>query len=245
MGGAAKKIHLVQLAGGQGTRVGGETPKQFLETGWGPLFAVSLREFLKLTPEVGKVVSVTVTVAESWAQFVADTLGQLGLSADSVFLAEPGASRTESTWSALKHLARLGNPQPEDLVAVHDAARPFASAQLLENLVLAAGENGAAVPGIPVSDTILQVPSGAGTAGYLQRDSLVAVQTPQVFTWDRLHSAHQWAAVKGESFTDDGSLVAYRGKDPLVVPGEQGNWKVTTSDDWQRARLLLSKQSPA
>ena len=75
---------------------------------------------------------------------------------------------------------------------------------------------------------------------YLDRSSLVGVQTPQVFRWDLFHAAHAWAAEAGAVFTDDGGLLAERGQAPVVVAGEQGNWKVTTNGDWLRAETLLN-----
>ncbi len=231
-----QRVHLVQLAGGKGLRVGGETPKQFRITGRGPLFAVSLAEFLLLPADVGQVVSITVTAPATWASVVDEALDQLPPRGQR---AEPGSTRTESTWNALQLLSEKFSPKPDDLVAVHDAARPFATAGLLAQLVKAAAEAGAAVPGVPVADTILQITSGSSAADYLKRETLVAVQTPQVFRWELLYEAHRWAAENGRSFTDDGGLVAQRGTAPVVVPGEQKNWKVTTDGDWQRAADLL------
>jgi len=233
------RLHLVQLAGGKGLRVGGDTPKQFRETGQGLLFGVSLREFLRLGDDVGKVVSITVTAAHQRGDVIREELGNIASQGTSIHLAKPGETRTESTWHALQVLAAEESPQTGDLVAVHDAARPFATAELLGKLVQAAEQSGAAVPGIPVADTILQIDGDHTAAVYLQRESLVAVQTPQVFQWELLYSAHQWAAENQRAFTDDGSLVAALGTGPIVVPGLQGNWKVTTDDDWRRASALL------
>lgn len=230
------RLHLVQLAGGKGLRVGGDVPKQFRETGQGYLFAVSLQEFLRLPSDVGEVVSITVTAAEEWSEIVVEAMSAHGAG---IKLAQPGSTRTASTWNALQAVARQDSPQPDDLVAVHDAARPFASAELLAGLMRAAQQTGAAVPGVPVADTILETKGENSPAQYLQRESLVAVQTPQVFRWELLHSAHQWAAENGKTFTDDGSLVAAFGTNPMVVPGEEGNWKVTTDGDWKRALNLL------
>lgn len=230
-----RKLHLVQLAGGKGLRAGGDTPKQFRATGSGLLFSVSLAEFLKISPDAGQVASITVTAAEKWANVVMSVLGHLPLEEAGIYRAEPGSTRTESTWNALQLIADQAGPKSDDLVAVHDAARPFATSRLLAQLMAAAAESGAAVPGIPLADTILQMEAGGAQARYLERSALVAVQTPQVFRWELLHDAHQWAAETGQSFTDDGSLVAHRGTNPIVIPGEQSNWKVTTEGDWQRA----------
>ncbi len=239
MNSSSKRVHLVQLAGGQGLRVGGHTPKQFRATGSGPLFAVSLAEFLKLSAEVGQVVSITVVAPSTWANVVRGILSQLPLQESCTHLADSGSTRTESTWNALQLMAHQVSPKPDDLVAVHDAARPFASVRLLAELIEAAAATGAAVPGIPVADTIVQKASADCAATYLVREALLAVQTPQVFRWELLHAAHEWAAQNERSFTDDGGLVAHRGTNPVVIPGQQSNWKVTTDGDWLRAAELL------
>lgn len=230
-------LHLILLAGGQGLRAGGsgEIPKQFRPTGRGPLFTVSLREFLTLDPGTGhRPADLVLAVAKPWRIQAGDALQDLAIPWT---LSAAGPTRTASTWNAARKLAATHSPGPGDLVAVHDAARPFASAGLLNELARTAAEAGGAIPGIPVPDTVVQ--SAEGSADYLDRSTLVAVQTPQVFRWDIFFDAHSWSSTKGLSFTDDGGLLADRGHPPAVIPGEQGNWKVTTDGDWKRAEALL------
>jgi 2-C-methyl-D-erythritol 4-phosphate cytidylyltransferase/2-C-methyl-D-erythritol 2,4-cyclodiphosphate synthase len=232
-------LHLILLAGGQGTRAGAgdPTPKQFRPTGRGLLFTVSLKEFLSLDPGSGfRPADAVVTVADPWRDQAAAALTDCSVPWE---LAPAGTSRTASTWQAVRRMAAHFAPSSRDLVAVHDAARPFASAGLLARLAAAAAAAGGAVPGVPVTDTIVRsTPAGAA---YLDRSTLLAVQTPQVFRWGIFQAAHAWADSKGLDFTDDGGLMASRGHTPEVVPGEQENWKVTTSGDLRRAVDLLAR----
>lgn len=249
------------------------------------LFMHSLRELI----QAPAVVQAVLVVAETWRTLVEDAMRQVDLPVV-CNLASAGPHRTASAWHALRCLAALPpprRPQAGDLVAIHDAARPFASRFLLARLAQAAAAHGAAVPGVPVADTIVALvadpeagkPDGGGGTGeagsgsddvaaprpagsssrpgaeaaaekfpaqavvasYLQRQRLMAVQTPQVARWQELQAAHAWAASCGASFTDDGSLLAARGLVPVVVMGEAGNWKVTTEEDWQRAAALLRR----
>jgi len=230
-------LHLILLAGGKGLRAGGDAdvPKQFRPTGRGALYAVSLREFL--TPGAARtwhLASITVTAPAAQQADVATELSQLKVNGH---VASPGANRTASTWRATEVLAAAVVPGPDDLVAVHDAARPFATVKLLDDLARAAQTSGGAVPGVPVPDTIVQISGGA--ANYLQRENLLAVQTPQVFRWSIFASAQRWAHESGREFTDDGGLMAAQGHLPTVVPGESDNWKVTSAADWARAKNLL------
>ena len=181
----------------------------------------------------------TVTAPECWRDLVTAELEPLKVPWQ---VAVPGASRTASTWQAIETLTAEVAPQPDDLVAVHDAARPFATVGLLDNLVEAASRSGAAIPGVPVPDTVVQVSEGpvtGGPASYLRRETLMAVQTPQVFRWSLFAAAQAWAHETGAEFTDDGGLLAVRGHPPTLVPGDPGNWKVTTASDWARAAERL------
>jgi 2-C-methyl-D-erythritol 4-phosphate cytidylyltransferase/2-C-methyl-D-erythritol 2,4-cyclodiphosphate synthase len=234
----AGNLHLILLAGGQGLRAAGSdgVPKQFRPIGGGLMFTFSLRDFLTL--ESGsdfRPSDLVLTVPDTWRETAGEALRDLDIPWS---LAQAGSSRTASTWNAARELEARYSPQADDLVAVHDAARPFASADLLVRLGAAAAESGGAVPGVPVPDTIVQ--SSEGSAVYLERSTLMGVQTPQVFRWDLFQAAHAWAAESGSDFTDDGGLLAERGHPPVVIPGEQGNWKVTTNGDWLRAETLLN-----
>jgi 2-C-methyl-D-erythritol 4-phosphate cytidylyltransferase/2-C-methyl-D-erythritol 2,4-cyclodiphosphate synthase len=258
------RLYLAVLAGGQSTRArrgDSSAPKQFRPVGGEMLFVHGLRELVR-APAVARVV---VVVPEPWRPTAEEAVASAELPV-ACLLASAGAHRTASAWNALQALAALPaaqRPGPDDLVAIHDAARPFASRHLLLRLARAAARRGAAVPGVPVADTICQldatgdgdaagddpVAAAAGpgpverpVASYLERSLLVAVQTPQVARWGELHAAHAWAAAAAASFTDDGGLLAARGLSPVVVMGEPTNWKITTEDDWRRAEPLLRRE---
>lgn len=259
------RIYLVVLAGGQSLRArrgDASAPKQFREVGGQMLFLLSLRELL----QAPGVVRAVVVVPDAWRPLAAQALAEAALPVECA-LAAAGEHRTASAWNALRSLAELPEgepPEPYDLVAVHDAARPFASRHLLARVARAAARHGAAVPGVAVTDTVVQLAAGEGAddtadqapeagavggddavvedcavATYLERRRLVAVQTPQACRWRELHAAHAWAASGKLSFTDDGGLVAARGLSPAVVMGEAANWKITTEEDWERTEEVL------
>ncbi len=236
MSGPQTPLHLVILAGGDGTRARTDAtapPKQFTDAAGRPLLAWSARQ-LAAHPAV---VSLTVTCDPVRREDVAEALP----AAPAPRFADPGPTRTASTWSALELLRAEASPADTDLVAIHDAARPFASVDLLARLHAAAREAGGAVPGLPVADTVVRREED-GAVTYLRRDLLHAVQTPQVFRWALLHEAHAWAAGEGRDFTDDGGLLAARGAPSTIVEGEAANWKVTTAADLERARALLETE---
>lgn len=142
-----------------------------------------------------------------------------------------GATRSESVRAGLDAV-----PPEADIICIHDAARPMATAELYRRVV-AAVEAGAdaAVPGLPVTDTIKVVDADGLVSATPERSSLVAVQTPQAFRADVLRAAH---AARGEG-TDDAMLVESIGGRVVVVAGEVDNRKITEPADlaWARARL--------
>ncbi|HUI47315.1 MAG TPA: 2-C-methyl-D-erythritol 4-phosphate cytidylyltransferase [Acidimicrobiia bacterium] len=150
--------------------------------------------------------------------------------APGVDVAVGGASRSESVRSGLALV-----PDDVDVVVVHDAARPLASRALFAAVIAAvrAGAD-AAVPGVPVADTVKRV-RGDRVVATVPRADLVAVQTPQAFRRSALDAAHAGDGID----TDDAALVEAAGGVVVVVPGESRNLKVTVADDLELAQALI------
>ena len=154
-----------------------------------------------------------------------------------VEVVEGGPTRAESVDLGLKSLGERG-----DFVAIHDAARPFASGDLLRRLVEAAKDSGGAIPGLPVTDTIKSVAAGGSVDDVvttLDRSLLRAIQTPQVFRRDLIIDAYEVLSDRLGEFTDDASLLEERGHRVVLVDGEEENVKFTSRRD------LLSVDSPS
>ncbi len=243
-----RPLHLLVMAGGLGVRArraDAEPPKQFRQVSGASLMLWGIRELA----EAPGVVTVTVSVPGPWLAIARGELAAALLPC--AWQVTPGGeTRTGSTWCALEALLAGRPVSDDDLIAVHDAARPFASRQLLARVAAVAGEHGAAVPGVAVTDTIVEIVPSVGAreaeaadaqpvARYLERGALRALQTPQVFRGGLLLAAHRWARERGLDFTDDGGLLAAQGRAPVIVWGEPENWKVTTDADLARAEALL------
>ncbi len=127
------------------------------------------------------------------------------------------------------------------LVAVQDGARPFATWQLIDRVVRAANSYGAAVPAIPVKDTVKQVAGGL-VESTPERSALRAVQTPQVFDFDLLRGALAQAKKNKTIITDDSSAVELMGMKVRVVEGDERNFKITTPMDLKLAQLMLEEE---
>ena len=132
--------------------------------------------------------------------------------------------------------AGLSLVRDEEYVAIHDCARPMVTASLLTRVRRAALPTGAAIPVFALTDTIKEAINGR-IVKTLDRTSLVAAQTPQVFLTNLLRQAYKFADANNITATDDSALVALIGVDVRAVSGEPDNFKITTSLDLERARL--------
>jgi 2-C-methyl-D-erythritol 4-phosphate cytidylyltransferase / 2-C-methyl-D-erythritol 2,4-cyclodiphosphate synthase len=218
-------IAAVVVAAGRGTRAGADIPKQFRPIGGAPMLRRSILMFVE-HPDVGLVQPVI--HSDDVGLFKSSTAGLNLLPA--VF---GGATRQNSVRAGLEALAA----HAPEIVLVHDAARPFASADLTTRAIDAARKNGAAIPALPVTDTVKSVDAGGHITGTLDRALLRLVQTPQAFAFPALLAAHRKAAeASRDDFTDDAALAEWAGMKVAVFEGEAGNIKITTSDDFARAQ---------
>jgi 2-C-methyl-D-erythritol 4-phosphate cytidylyltransferase / 2-C-methyl-D-erythritol 2,4-cyclodiphosphate synthase len=215
-------VVVVVVAAGRGTRVGGDSPKQYRALGGAPVIGHTLRLFAD-HPEIGMVQPVI--HRDDIARFHAASAG--------LRLRQPvfgGATRQISVRAGLEAL----EPDRPRIVLVHDAARPFASPALISRAI-AAGAAGAAIPGLAPTDTIKAVDAAGRIVDTLDRGRLRAVQTPQAFGFDALLAAHRRALAAGrDDFTDDAALAEWAGMAVHVFAGESANIKLTTEEDFAR-----------
>jgi 2-C-methyl-D-erythritol 4-phosphate cytidylyltransferase len=154
---------------------------------------------------------------------------------------EGGDSRQQSVANALATLS-----PDTDLVAVHDAVRPFIDLDTIHNVFDEAAATGAAIVGVVPVDTVKQVSRATGHArirGTLQRDKLVLAQTPQVFRYELIARAFETARLDGFVGTDESSLVERLDVEVSVVLGSDRNIKITKLGDMELARLFLQEEN--
>jgi 2-C-methyl-D-erythritol 4-phosphate cytidylyltransferase/2-C-methyl-D-erythritol 2,4-cyclodiphosphate synthase len=218
------KIAAVVVAAGRGLRAGGDVPKQYRQVLGAPVIRPALaafathREIFLVQPVIHPDDGDLYTPAAEGLPLAAPVHG-----AD---------SRQGSVRAGLEAL----EPHAPDLVLVHDAARPFVSAALITRAIAAAQASGAAVPVLPVTDTIKTVDAAGLVTGTIDRTPLRRAQTPQAFGYARLLHAHRRAWKEGrEDFTDDAALAQWAGLNVATFEGERGNIKLTGSEDLARA----------
>ena len=219
---------VVVLAAGSSSRMGQD--KIMLQVGDVPVVVHTLRAF----ETVAEVKEVVVVTREDLVPEIAGLCKVFDLRKVSKVV-RGGATRAES--------ARIGtleaDPQAR-LIAIHDAARPFASQELMRTVILKAAETGAAAPAVPVKDTIKVAHNGV-IESTPDRSTLFAVQTPQVFDADLIRAALQKAMDDGAEITDDCSAVERLGMKVSLTDGDERNFKLTTPADLALAELIASE----
>jgi len=223
----SEPIAAVIVAAGRGERAGANIPKQYRPIGGEPMIRATLRAFLA-HPRIDFVQPVINPNDRDTYQHAIAGLEDL------LPPVAGGATRQASVFAGLEALAS----RSPGLVLIHDAARPFVSAALIDRAIGAALSSGAAVPGIALADTVKSIDESAIVTKTLDRSRLRIVQTPQAFTFNLILEAHRRAAAaRHESFTDDAALAEWAGQRVSVFEGEADNLKVTTADDLVRAEM--------
>jgi 2-C-methyl-D-erythritol 4-phosphate cytidylyltransferase/2-C-methyl-D-erythritol 2,4-cyclodiphosphate synthase len=220
-------VAAVVVAGGRGLRAGGDRPKQYRTLGNVPV----LRQSLAIFANHAEIRWVQPVIHRDDGALYAEAA--IGLA--TLPPAFGGATRQGSVRAGLEALTGVSPA----IVLVHDAARPFTSPALVSRAIAAAAQGaatGAAIPGVPMTDTIKEVDSAGHVMRTLDRMVLRGIQTPQAFGFDALLAAHRKAHAAGrEDFTDDAALAEWAGMTVGVFDGEAGNVKLTTADDFAQA----------
>lgn len=223
-------LRVVIAAAGTGTRMGGKINKQYLMLNSRPVLCYSLDVFEQM-PLVDEVVIVTQASEIDYCQ--EQIVHRYGYQKVKNVVAG-GQERQDSVLAGLQAL-----PADTDYVAVHDGARPLITEELMQNLLEAAREWGAAIPGVLVRDTLKMVDRDSFVSQTLDRSVVTAIQTPQIFQYQELCRAYEYAYRDGLLGTDDASLFeVYVGR-VKVVAGSYRNLKITTPEDLIIAEALL------
>ncbi len=231
-------IVAVIVAAGRGHRAGKGVPKQYRPVRSRPVLARTLGPFLA-EPKIDAVLCAIGPDDRALYDHAVAGLPRAAALLDPV---TGGSTRQVSVLRALESL--ISRPGPDGrLCLVHDGARMFADRSMVERAITAGLLHGAAVPALPLTDTIKRVAQDGRIVETLDRGELRAVQTPQAFTFEALLQAHQAAARNGlDSFTDDAQLAEWAGLPVHVFDGDPANTKVTHPSDFAEAERRLADE---
>jgi 2-C-methyl-D-erythritol 4-phosphate cytidylyltransferase len=213
------------VAGGQGTRMNNEVPKQFIEISGKPVLVYTIESFLRAQVDV-LILVIAKNHLERWA-----SIKEQWLPKQSIQIVNGGETRFQSVKNGLKPVQGPG------IVAIHDAARPCVSAQLISAGYEAAAIHKSAVASVALRDSIRE--KSGGTTVSRDRSNYYLIQTPQTFDIDLLKKSYE--TTNDTRFTDDASVVASKGHEVYLIEGFYQNIKITTDEDLDLARLFLSK----
>ena len=229
------RVTAILPAAGMGTRMGGETPKQFLELDGSPILLHTLRRLASCDA----ITEIILATRADEIQRMQERCRQEKFR-QTVRVVKGGATRQESVAAALEHVG-----DDVELVAVHDAVRPFVTREQVSRVIDEARKCGAAILGVPAMDTVKEVKRSslpqdvALITGTIPRERIVLAQTPQVFLTKLLKEAFAKAAADGVNASDEAGLVERLGYDVHVVHGTERNIKITKPSDMELARLYL------
>lgn len=222
------KVLAIILAGGTGTRLGANIPKQYIEVQGKMIISYVLDVFEKMK----EIDAIWVVANGDWREAIAGCAGQKlkGFSA-------PGANRQLSIWNGLQDIGELASAG--DVVIIHDAARPLVSEQLLRNCIEACKEHDGALPVLPMKDTVYLGEDGKISA-LLDRSKVFAGQAPEAFLYGKYWKANEALIpekIMGINGSTEPAIMA--GMDVALVEGEEINFKITTAADLERFKNIL------
>ena len=218
------KIVALVVAAGSGSRAGSDLPKQYRRIGGKSILSHALDRL-----DHPLIDEVRVVIAPGHERLFAEAIEDRALPSPII----GGKTRQESVRNGLEQLARDGTV---DIVLIHDAARAFLPADVVDRLIIALEKNDGAVPALPVVDTLARHADGLGDM--VRRDDIVRVQTPQAFHFEAVLDAHRrWS---GGQATDDAQVARAAGYAIVMVEGDEDLAKLTYSADFDRAEARLA-----
>ena len=238
------------LSGGTGTRMGVETPKQYIEINGKPIIAYGLQTLLSHEG----VDAVQIVADEMWREVILTCMDRLqgggnedvspvkrdrGIDKFRGFSA-PGINRQ---LSILNGLADIGTYAADsDYVLIHDAARPLLSADLITACLNAVAGHDGALPVLPMKDTVYFSEDGERITSLLERSRIYAGQAPEIFVYGRYYEANR-ALLPERILKINGSTepAVMAGMDIAMIPGDEGNFKLTTRSDLERFREIIHR----
>lgn len=225
-------VAAIMPSAGIGKRFGGNVKKTYVHLGDVPIVIHTLLK-LNASEEIHEIIPV---IAEEDRLFFTEILSRFMLKKVTT-VAKGGKERQDSVSNALAHVTKA------DLVLIHDGVRPFLSCKLITRLVEAAPDVDGVIPAVAIKDTVKERDSSGFVVKTVDRQRLIAVQTPQVFHLPVIKRAYEKAREEGYYGTDDASLVERTGGKIKVIEGEYYNIKITTPEDMAFGEFILQRNN--
>lgn len=222
-------IYALILAGGRGSRMGEEKPKQFLMAGGQPVIIHTLEQFCNYR----SFAKIIVLCPREWIDYTKNLIQQYinDFMKDIVVIAG-GFSRNDTIMEGIKYIEDNEYLDDSTIIVTHDAARPFINNRIIDENIELTLQYGAATTAVPATDTILYCPSGNEIESITDRSVLYSCQTPQTFFAKTLRELYQaLSSEEKEEFTDASGIYVKNGLPVKIVRGEMHNFKITYPND--------------
>ncbi len=226
------KVYVIIPAGGSGKRTGNEIPKQYMEFHGRELIAYTLGVFQK-NKNVDEII---IAAQEKYFELLENIKTKYNFNKVQKIV-EGGNERQQSVFNALSSI----DAEKDDIILVHDAARPLLPQNILDNVITTTREKGNAVVAIKAKDTLV---NGTDTVvNYINRGRINYVQTPQAFNFETLWDAMKRATEESFLGTDESMLVSRLGKTVNLIEGSSLNFKITTESDIELFHLIATNSA--
>lgn len=209
-------------ASGSGIRFGGRVPKQFLKVNGREIISYTIKKF----ESIEFIKGIIIAAKPEYFSLLSEIADKYRFKKIICFVSG-GETRMESVYNGLSAL----NCRKTDIIAVHDAVRPFISKALIMNLFKFCAKHGSVIPALPVPDTVKEIKMKNVVNRTLSRESLMLAQTPQVFKYGEMLKSYEKAMKDNFIGTDESSILEYAGNKVRIIEGEKRNIKITTKED--------------
>lgn len=216
--------YVVIVAGGQGSRMGADIPKQFITLEGKPILMYTIKRFAETVPNAKLIVVLPKEQIPTWEKMIREYNFKIAHT-----ITAGGETRFHSVKNGLQHTDYKG------LVAIHDGVRPFVDASVIEQAFETAQQKGNAIPAVALKDSIRSVNGEVNQAE--DRSLFKLIQTPQTFQTDIILEAFKTEYIP--TFTDDASVAEYAGHKMILIEGNYENIKLTTPEDLKIAKAFL------
>ncbi len=226
------------LSGGTGNRLGTEIPKQYIKVGGRPIISYCIEQLSSHE----RIDSIQIVAAQSWHQTILDCLEKYDIKRKFRGFSKPGETRQLSIYHGVEDIKRY--TEDSDVVLIHDAARPLLSAQMITDCLSAVIGHDGVLPVLPMKDTVYQSVDGRKISALLNRSEIFAGQAPELFRIGLYYEANkrlypeQIRAINGST---EPAVMA--GMDIVMIPGDEGNLKITTKDDLERFCEIIKQKN--
>ncbi|MDD6658492.1 MAG: 2-C-methyl-D-erythritol 4-phosphate cytidylyltransferase [Eubacteriales bacterium] len=234
-------VYAVILAGGVGSRMGGDKPKQYLTVKDKPIIIYTIEKFIAV-PQFEKII---VLCPKQWVEHTKNLVEKhIAPAKDSIAVIEGGDTRNETIMNAISYIEQEGKLDDDTIIVTHDSVRPFVTNRIIEENIEFAKQYGACDTVVPATDTIVEALDNTIISSIPDRSKMYQGQTPQSFNALKLKNIY--AALTDEEkdiLTDAAKIFVIKGEKVALVQGETYNMKITYPYDLRVAKSLLEDEN--